>query len=130
MAVYEPSAHFLGLEVGQVGTVRDGATGRRWPGDFYIEATCLTNTDPPGELIDVASVARRFIRIPGPRSEDLPPFLPPESLGLDEMRWDQPARRALNIPASWFIPADPLRSIEWLLEESKRLLERWEARRP
>jgi hypothetical protein len=106
MPVYEPSAHFKSLKIGQLGTVTNKMTGQRWEGDFYIEVISLTETDPPKELITVASVRRLVTKTPGHIIEK-DPRLQPQTPDRLDVRLDQPHERSAGMPASWFTPSDP-----------------------
>jgi hypothetical protein len=109
MPVYTPSDHFTSLKIGMIGTVTNKMTGQKWAGDFYIEVISLTDTDPPKELVTVASVRRLVTKVPGHIIEkDL--AKQPQAQDRFDVRLDMPFERCEHMQASWFTPYDPPRS--------------------
>ena len=100
------SKHFQSLKVGMIGKCVDDQRRRIGDGLWYIEALRVLNTEPPKEVVSVATTRRLVTGTPG-----LGPgnsvAVQSKTLALVYLRLDVPYERCTDMPAEWFVPLDP-----------------------
>jgi hypothetical protein len=89
-----------------IGKCVDDKRRRIGDGLWYIEALRVLNTEPPKEVVTVATTRRLVTGTAG-----LPPVnsvaVQSKNLALVYLRLDVPYERCTDMPAGWFVPVDP-----------------------
>jgi hypothetical protein len=100
------SKHFQSLVVGMIGKCVDNKGRRIGDGLWYIEALRVLNTEPPKEVVTVATTRRLVTATVGLRPTNSV-AIQSKTLALVYLRLDLPYERCTGMPAAWFVPLDP-----------------------